>query len=341
MLGLCDGMKGVSLVAGIACLVALAGCRPNQVAQPTSPARSPSASPSPSPSPSPLPPQRLEAALPAPIEETGAATAAGRLYVMGGFNAAGVSLASVYVFDGNTWAAGPPLPLAVDHPSAATLDDHVYVAGGHSYGRDSARLFRLDSDHWTELASMHFARGGHGLVAAQGRLYAIGGNNSRGNVGPLEAYDPGSNTWSVLTALPAARNHVSGFVANGAACVAGGRSPTTGRVDCFDPASGAWSRLPDLPLPTSGGGATSFVSGDVVMTGGQDASETRIVDQLVFYSQGGAWTGSEKMMSPRHGFELATFEGRAWACGGGSAPGLHPVATCTSVGDGPAASLNN
>src|SRR5437870_3749798 len=147
-------------------------------------------------------------------------------------------------------AAGPPLPLAVDHPSAATLDDHVYVAGGHSYGRDSARLFRLDSDHWTELASMHFARGGHGLVAAQGRLYAIGGNNSRGNVGPLEAYDPGSDTWSVLTALPAARNHVSGFVANGAACVAGGRSPTTGRVDCFDPASGAWSRLPDLPLPT-------------------------------------------------------------------------------------------
>ena len=143
----------------------------------------------------------------------GAAAVGESLYVMGGFNAAGVSLASVYVFDGNTWAAGPPLPLAVDHPSAATLDDHVYVAGGHSYGRDSARLFRLDSDHWTELASMHFARGGHGLVAAQGRLYAIGGNNSRGNVGPLEAYDPGSNTWSVLTALPAARNHVSGFVA--------------------------------------------------------------------------------------------------------------------------------
>src|SRR5256885_11423737 len=96
MLGLCDGMKGVSLVAGIACLVALAGCRPNQVAQPTSPARSPSASPSPSPSPSPQPPQRLEAALPAPIEETGAATAAGRLYAIGGFNAARASLASGY-----------------------------------------------------------------------------------------------------------------------------------------------------------------------------------------------------------------------------------------------------
>ena len=256
---------------------------------------------------------------------------------MGGFNAAGASLDSVYVFDGSTWAAGPRLPLPVDHPSAAALDDRVYLAGGHSNGRDSARLFRLDSDHWTELGSMHYARGGHALVAAAGKLYAIGGNDSRANVAPAEAYDPASNTWAVLPALPAARNHVSGFVAGGAPCVAGGRYPTTARVDCFDPAAGTWSRLPNLPQVTSGGGATAFVSGDVVMTGGQDASETRIVDQLAFWSPGGAWTTGEAMLTPRHGFQLAVFEGRAWACGGGSAPGLHPVATCTSLGDRPSA----
>jgi N-acetylneuraminic acid mutarotase len=293
------------------------------------------AAPSPSPSPSPQPPQQQEAALPAAVEETGAAAAGGRLYVIGGFSAAGASLESVYVFDGGAWAVGPRLPIPVDHPSAATLDDRVYLAGGHSNGRDSARLFRLDSDHWTELASMHFARGGHALVAAGGRLYAIGGNSSRGNVGPIEDYDPGSNAWTVLPALPGTRNHVSGFAAGGAACAAGGRSPTTARVDCFDPAAGAWSRLPDLPQPASGAGATSFVSGDVVVTGGEDASETRIVDQLAFYSPGGSWTSTGKLMSPRHGFELAVFQGRAWACGGGTAPGLHPVATCTSIGDAP------
>ena len=229
----------------------------------------------------------------------------------------------------------PRLPLPVDHPSSATLDDRVYLAGGHSNGRDSGRVFRLDSDHWTELAAMHFARGGHALVAAAGKLYAIGGNNSRANVGPAEAYDPVNNAWTVLPSLPVARNHVSGFWAGGAVCVAGGRSPTTARVDCFDPAAGAWSRLPDLPQPASGAGATTFPSGDVVMTGGQDASETRIVDQLAFYPPGGSWISPDKMLSPRHGFELAVFEGRAWACGGGSAPGLHPVATCTSLGDRP------
>src|SRR5438270_12924399 len=133
---------------------------------------------------------------------------------------------------------------------------------------------------------MHFARGGHALVAAAGRLYAIGGNSYRGNIGPIEAFDPGSNAWTVLPALPVARNHVSGFVAGGAACIAGGRSPTTARVDCFDPATGTWSRLSDLLKPTSGGGANSFVSGDVVMIGGQDARELRFVDQLDLYPCG-------------------------------------------------------
>jgi N-acetylneuraminic acid mutarotase len=268
--------------------------------------------------------------LPAAVEETGAAAANGKLYVMGGFNAAGGSLDSVFVFDGGAWSTGPRLQLPVDHTSAATLDGRVYLAGGHSFGRDSARLFRLDGDHWTELASMHFPRGGHVLIAAQGRLYAIGGNTSRGNVAPVEVFDPGANAWTTLTSLPVPRNHVSGFVMGGSVCVAGGRYPTTARVDCVD-AGGSWSRLADLPQSTSGSGATTFLGGEVVVLGGQDASETRIVDQLTFYLASRGWSTGDRMLSPRHGFELAIFNGRAWACGGGSAPGLHPVATCSSV----------
>ena len=111
---------------------------------------------------------------------------------MGGFNAAGASLNNVFVFDGSKWASGPSLPLPLDHASAATLGDRVYIAGGHNNGADSARLFRLDGNRWTRLASMHFARGGHALIAANGRLYAIGGNTAQGNVAAAEVYDPNS-----------------------------------------------------------------------------------------------------------------------------------------------------
>lgn len=290
-------------------------------------------SPAPRPSPTPAPAQRLELSLPAPVEETAAASAGGRLYVLGGFDAAGRSLDSVFIFDGAGWRAGPRLPLPVDHPSAATLDGKVYLAGGHTFGRDSARLFRLDGSAWMELAPMHFARGGHALIAAHGRLYAVGGNTSRGNVPAIESYDPAANAWTVLPPLPAPRNHVSGFVIGAAICVAGGRSPNTARVDCFNPDQGAWSTIASLPRATSGGGATTFATGEVVMMGGEDAGEAVMVDQLTYYSQTGGWTSGEAMMAPRHGFQLAVFEGRAWACGGATAPGLHPVATCTSVID--------
>lgn len=268
-----------------------------------------------------------------PIEEAAAAVSGGNLYVMGGFNAAGASLDSVYVFDGTSWRTGPPLPLPVDHPSAATLDGNLYIAGGHSFGRDSARVFRLDSDQWTEMASMHFARGGHALIAAEGRLFAIGGNTARGEVAAVESFDPASNAWTVVSALPSPRNHVSGFVIGGSVCVAGGRYPTTGRVDCLDVAQSTWSRLPDLPRVTSGAGAVTFIGGAVVMLGGQNAGETAIVDQFTRFTPDAGWSTGETMLVPRHGFELAIFRGRAWACGGGSAPGLHPVATCTSLGN--------
>ncbi len=324
-----------ALTGPIAVAVLLAACggggQPARLPLPSPSLESPS--PSPSPTPTALPLQRAEPNLPAAVEETGAAVAGGKLYVMGGFNAAGASLSSVYVFDGSSWATGLRLPLPLDHPSAATLNDTVYIAGGHSNGADSARLYRLDGDHWTQLASMHYARGGHALIAALGKLYAIGGSTARGNVGPVETYDPAANSWSVISTIPVPRNHVLGFDGGGVACVAGGRSPTTGRVDCLEVSVPEWKRqLADLPVPTSGGGAVAFAGGDVIVLGGQDASETRIVDQFV-YLIGESWLSAGRMLVPRHGFELALFNGRAWACGGGIAPGLHPVATCTSLGD--------
>ncbi len=274
----------------------------------------------------------METPLPVALEEAATAAAGGNLCVIGGFDAAGNSLRTVWVFDGSAWSPGPRLPLGLDHASAATLDDHVYVAGGHSFGRDSGRFFRLDGSSWTELAPMRHPRGGHTLLAAGDRLYVIGGNTAAANVAPAEVYDPQTGGWSDMPALPAPRNHVAGFVFGNNVCAAGGRSPATARVDCFDLESSTWVRFPDLPQPTSGAGATALEDGRAVILGGQDAQETRIVDQFAQLPDPTAWSVLGAMLVPRHGFELALFDGRAWACGGGSLPGLHPVAMCTSVG---------
>jgi kelch-like protein 12 len=319
------------IVAAVPLLIGCGGSTSTAAASPT-PTTSPSPSPiATSPSPPPPPTQRTEAPLPVALEEAAAASAGGNLYVIGGFDAAGSSLRTVWVFDGSAWHAGTRLPIGLDHSSAAVLADRIYVAGGHSFGRDSARVFRLDGSTWTELAPMHHSRGGHTLLAAAGRLYAIGGNTVAGNVGPVEVYDPATGAWSDMSAFPSPRNHVSGFVFGSTVCAAGGRSPTKIRVDCFDLDRSAWVRLPDLPSPTSGAGAAALDDGRVVIMGGQDALESNIVNEVELL-QPNAWAVLGPMLAPRHGFELAPFDGRAWACGGGSLPGLHPVATCTSIG---------
>jgi hypothetical protein len=280
----------------------------------------------------PAPPtQRMERSLPVALEESAAAAAGGKLYVIGGFDAAGNSLRTVWVFDGKAWSAGPRLPIGLDHTSAAELGGHIYVAGGHSFGRDSAQVFRLDGASWISVSPLRHARGGHALLAFANHLYVLGGNSAAANIAAAEVYNPSTGSWRDLPSMPDPRNHVSGFVLGSDVCAAGGRAPSTARVDCYDTAHSKWVRLPNLPMPTSGAGSTTLVDGGVVVLGGQDAQETRLVTQVAWLTGSKAWRTAGTMLVPRHGFELAVFQGRAWACGGGSQPGLHPVATCTSI----------
>ena len=89
------------------------------------------------------------------------------------------------------------------------------------------------------------------------------------------------------------------------------------------------AELADLPQPTSGAGASVLPDGSVIVIGGEDPDQSSIVSQFARLSKPGQWTASETMLIARHGFQLALFKGRAWACGGGA--GLRPVTTCTSI----------
>ena len=87
--------------------------------------------------------------------------------------------------------------------------------------------------------------------------------------------------------------------------------------------------MPDLPLPTSGAGAAA-VGGQVVVAGGENAAESTLVGHVFRFTGGSDWT-DEPMLVPRHGFQLAVFGGRAWACGGATAAGYQASTACTSI----------
>ncbi len=62
---------------------------------------------------------------------------------------------------------------------------------------------------WVEMAPMHQARSGLGVIAVDGKIYAIGGTISTGFISSVlstnEQYDPTTNTWVYKASMPTAR----------------------------------------------------------------------------------------------------------------------------------------
>jgi hypothetical protein len=70
---------------------------------------------------------------------------------------------------------------------------------------------RADDDYWTSKTPMQQPRGGLGVAAVNGKVYAIGGSNvsglyppdlNGGFVGTNEEYDPETDSWTVKAAMP-------------------------------------------------------------------------------------------------------------------------------------------
>ncbi|MDR0470253.1 MAG: hypothetical protein LBH79_00835 [Nitrososphaerota archaeon] len=80
------------------------------------------------------------------------------------------------------------------------------VVGVCSVGASSS----LVEDSWSSGASMSQARSGLGVVAVDGKIYAIGGTtNGRSDkvVGTVEVYDPVFDSWTTLASMPTPRSH--------------------------------------------------------------------------------------------------------------------------------------
>ncbi|MBL8363512.1 MAG: hypothetical protein JNN18_23705 [Rubrivivax sp.] len=115
----------------------------------------------------------------------GAATLAGRVWVVGG-RAPGIRrgdqspLASVEAYDpaADRWTAAAPLPIARGSLAVAALGAHVYAFGGEEAdGRVSARVDRYDPgrDRWESLPPMPHAAHGLGAVTVGDAIIVVGG----------------------------------------------------------------------------------------------------------------------------------------------------------------------
>jgi N-acetylneuraminic acid mutarotase len=282
------------------------------------------------------------ATLPTPREGLGAATGAdGRVYAIGGYNLdAGGYLAEVDAYDPvtQTWTAVAPLPDTRGYLAATSgTDGTVYAVAGHyAFGRATYSTNEFDAynpatNGWTQLAGLPAAR--EGLAAttgADGTIYAIGGAvygmGPAGYSAEVDAYNPATNTWTVLPPLPTARYLLAAAAgADGTIYAIGGvtASGLSDEVDAYDPATQTWTQVQSLPSARGYLAATAGTDGNIYAIGGVDAVNGVSGEVDVYNPSRGIWTPLASSLPTKRLLPAATTgsDGTIYALSGFSARG--------------------
>jgi len=221
---------------------------------------------------------RLLPSLPIALSYPCAASTAGRIFVVGGFDRGSRPTRRAFVLAGRRWRSLPRLPEARAAAGAAILAGRLYVVGGVS-GRGLARkmlVFDLRRHRWTD-APGPGARAYLGVTAARGRLFAIGGrkHSLRTATRQADVYEPAARRWRALPPAPAALSE-NAVAALGSLVVSIGGIGSTRvlpaeSVYAFDLSLRRWRRLPDLLVSRYGLAAAAVGSRLYALGGGTDA----------------------------------------------------------------------
>jgi len=154
----------------------------------------------------------VKAALPEPLEPTGATTLNNRIYVGGGRSSGGVSQA-LYVYDPatNRWTRKADMPYkgTIFGGHQGAINGMLYIYLGMTTNPDGTtgpqRFLRYNpaTNTWASLKVPSFARAGGASMVYSGRFYILGGKLPKGDgvtgeAADVHVYDPASNGWTKL-----------------------------------------------------------------------------------------------------------------------------------------------
>ncbi len=266
-----------------------------------------------------------------PNSEFAVAEAGGQLFILGGYPATRITVATVQIYDAasDSWTLGPPLPVPLNHGMAASVNGIVYHIGGQTEASGTPyvdHVLALDpaTGIWERRAPMPTARSAGVAVVHQGLIYVAGGRPPRGH--DFAVYDPASDRWEALPDLPSQRNHIAGGALNGRIHIVGGRlgggfrSDQTAAHEVFDPATRTWSVASPMLRPRSGHNAV-VANGCLHAWGGESAAGM-FADHDYFDPRSSTWTRLADMPIPIHGVVGSAFlNGQIHAPGGGTQVG--------------------
>jgi hypothetical protein len=229
----------------------------------------------------------------------------GRLWAMGGVDAAGHPLTALSACDPATgaWEPCAPMPFARAHAAVAGVEGRLLVMGGLRKPRmlgfvATAQVAAYDpaADAWERRRPMARRRAHAAAAVLDGEVFVLGGTDGS-RLGPrvldaVEAYRWAADEWRDATPLPGPRQRMGAAALDGQLWVAGGEGPDGApldRVNAYSPSTGAWCERTRLREPRASPGLVAH-GGALVVAGGRGpwgwsgaVEELGLVDRLYPY----------------------------------------------------------
>ncbi|KAL2092680.1 hypothetical protein ACEWY4_012478 [Coilia grayii] len=162
----------------------------------------------------------------------------------------------------NTWEYVAPLKREVYAHAGAVVDGKIIIACGRRGSVYLKETYSYDpsANQWAACAEGPIERAWHGMAAVNGRAYVIGGSNDgcgyRRDVFKVACYTPRSDSWAVVSSMPAGHGEPGMAVLDGRIYILGGRSHNRGSrmkyVHVYEPEEDCWASGAQLEDRVSG-----------------------------------------------------------------------------------------
>lgn len=223
------------------------------------------------------------AKLPRGTDNAGAVAKDGKVTIIGGEG----GMLQIYDVASGAWSMGAAPPRPRFSSAVERIGDEVHLVGGWSYDRannvslKSHDVYDLTTGTYRERAEALTARNHAMSGVIDGKLYVTGGRApghegaDASNVTATEVYDPATDQWSALAAMPVAMSGGASAVLEGKLYVLGGGLPGNtvhAMVLRYDPRVDQWELLGEMPGAFTGHRAVAY-QGSLYVVGGFSTKE--------------------------------------------------------------------
>lgn len=285
-----------------------------------------------------------------PVPRGQAATtvdAAGRIYVIGGYQA-GTLAATNYRFTPGTpgsWETLAPMPVANRGASAVHQNGVIYVFGGYP-NTTTFQTYTIATNNWSSATTANLGWENASAISSGGRVFITGGESSTTSF--YEFTPPATFTLLAPRLTSAIQNRVA--VIGGTLFSVGGADASynpTEAVDSYSLAGNTWSTAPaNLPLPLTQSAMAAqdiylFVAGGSSGTSlaGSNYGVPGTTGVYVYNSVLNSWSAGPSLPVGTREATAAVSGGRLYVLGGGTTTDTAAVYSIGLVSSSPAVTL--